>query len=358
VDRSEKPKKGIFYSNLLSGKDYNEESVFLREQKKIFDRSWIFAGSAAQLKEEKDFLLLNFFDWSLIVGRYGGKIKIFENRCPHRSSQIYNCESGNRELKCPFHGWTFDAEGAARAIPQQREAFGFSDDDKKKLTLKNFKVEQIGELIFVRMPGCQKSLREFLGSTRDSLSAFDATWTTRNPWEMNEVKANWKIIVETALEAYHTNEVHPTSLGVQSAAPTEYYNFSSMRQGHQILNIGNHPEPHRMTTAVTIMFIFPNLFVIQIDGRLCSVLSMLPQKKDLTYLRSYTYFHRSVDLASAPFRALAKTLGQTNYEDQNVCEAVQRGIAGHQKGQPLGTIEEAIHQFQKDYLKTMSRFSF
>ena len=358
MDRSEKPQKGIFYSSLLSGHDYSEETVFAREQKKIFERSWIFAGSAAQIKEEKDFLLVNLFDWSLIVGRYGGKIKVFENRCPHRSSQIHNCDTGNRDLKCPFHGWTFDAEGGAKGIPQQKEAFGFSDEDRKKLALRNFPVEQIGELIFVRMSECKQSLKEFLGGVRDSLSTFDSIWTTRNPWESNEVQANWKIIVETALEAYHTNEIHPTSLGIQSAAPTEYYNFSSTKQGHQILNIGNHPNPNMMTTAVTIMFVFPNLFIIQIDGKLCSVLSMLPQKKDLTFLRSYTYFHRTVNLPSAPFRALAKTLRQTNYEDQNVCESVQKRIGRHEKGQPLGTIEEAIYQFQKDYTKKMSRFSF
>lgn len=351
-------KRKSVFPNLLTGRDYGDEKILALEQKRIFDKSWIFAGSAAALPKDNDYLVFEVGEWSIIVTRQLGRIRAFENRCTHRSSPIHRCSFGHRPLKCPFHGWAFGDQGALVGVPQNSELFGFGEAERKRLSLKSFEVELVGDLIFVKMPSARQTLRQFLGPMHESLKVFDGKWTTRGAPESSIIQANWKLIVEIALEAYHAAENHPLSLGAQGTAPTSVHHFTSTSQGHQVLNIGNFPTPEMMTSAATIMFLFPNFFAIQLDGLYCSVLSILPQKSDKTELRSFCFFFRGYDMPAGLLASLYNSLRMTNIEDQRVCEGVQSRIHHHKKGQPLGAVEESLYRFQKSYLKKRSRWPF
>jgi len=349
-------KRKAVFPNLLEGRDYCDEKILKLEEKKIFARSWLFAGSASSLKENHDYLVVNVGQWSILVSRLGGKIRAFENRCTHRSSPIHRCDFGHRPLKCPFHGWAFNDEGHLVGVPQNNELFGFGDTEKKRLALKQFEVGMIGDLIFVRMPEARQSLKDFLGPMHEGLRVFDGRWTTRGNPEISTIEANWKLIVEIALEAYHASENHPLSLGAQGVAPTSVHHFTTTRQGHQILNIGNFPTPELMTQAATIMFFFPNVFAIQLDGKFCSLLSILPRGPSRTELRSFCFYDRGHPVSTGLFMSLSNSLRMTNLEDQRICESVQERIHHHQRGQPLGAVEESLYRFQQAYLRRRSRW--
>jgi phenylpropionate dioxygenase-like ring-hydroxylating dioxygenase large terminal subunit len=351
-------KRKSVFPNQLEGRDYCDEKILKTEQCKIFARSWLFAGSAASLRENHDFLVLNIGDWSIIVSRLGGQIKAFENRCTHRSSPIHRCDFGNRPLKCPFHGWAFNDEGHLAGVPQNNELFGFGDAEKKRLALKQFEIGLIGDLIFVRMPEVKQSLKEFLGPVFESLRVFNGQWTTRGNPEVSTIQANWKLIVEIALEAYHAAENHPLSLGAQGVAPTSVHHFTTTKQGHQVLNIGNFPTPELMTQAATIIFIFPNMFAIQLDGKFCSLLSILPRETEKTELRSFCFYDRGHPVSTSLFTSLSNSLRMTNLEDQRICESVQQRVHHQRKGQPLGAVEESLYRFQKAYLQKRSWWRF
>lgn len=46
-----------------------------------------------------------------------GKARVWENRCPHRGMRLsYGFVRGNR-LRCLYHGWAYEGDGACAAIP-------------------------------------------------------------------------------------------------------------------------------------------------------------------------------------------------------------------------------------------------
>ncbi len=59
----------------------------------------------------------------LVFWRDGeGRLVVFEDRCPHRSSQLSLGRIVGGRLQCPFHGFEFDKSGACQLIPANGQA--------------------------------------------------------------------------------------------------------------------------------------------------------------------------------------------------------------------------------------------
>src|SRR5687768_16326873 len=49
--------------------------------------------------------------------RAGGEVSAFPARCPHRLVPLRTATVADGRLRCPAHGWRFDAEGRCVDIP-------------------------------------------------------------------------------------------------------------------------------------------------------------------------------------------------------------------------------------------------
>jgi nitrite reductase/ring-hydroxylating ferredoxin subunit len=47
----------------------------------------------------------------------GGRLRLFDNRCPHRGMRLTFGFVRGDDLVCLYHGWRFGADGGCRAIP-------------------------------------------------------------------------------------------------------------------------------------------------------------------------------------------------------------------------------------------------
>src|ERR1700712_4943685 len=47
----------------------------------------------------------------------GGEVSAFPPRCPHRLVPLATATVVDGTLRCPYHGWRFDAEGRCADIP-------------------------------------------------------------------------------------------------------------------------------------------------------------------------------------------------------------------------------------------------
>ncbi|MFF7521900.1 Rieske 2Fe-2S domain-containing protein [Streptomyces pseudovenezuelae] len=47
----------------------------------------------------------------------GGRMGIFDHRCPHRCASLFYGRNENGGLRCSYHGWMFDVEGRVTDIP-------------------------------------------------------------------------------------------------------------------------------------------------------------------------------------------------------------------------------------------------
>ena len=51
-----------------------------------------------------------------------GKAAALIDRCPHRGARLSLGTVRNGCLQCPFHAWTFDADGSVRHVPLNPDA--------------------------------------------------------------------------------------------------------------------------------------------------------------------------------------------------------------------------------------------
>jgi Rieske 2Fe-2S family protein len=116
---------------------YLDAADFDAECAKIFRREWCCAGRSAELVAPGDFRLHRLAGENVIVTRdRGGQLHAFYNVCRHRGTELVSAadpaaaaeiRSQGRfpgAIRCPYHGWTYELDGALRAAPWLDEKLG------------------------------------------------------------------------------------------------------------------------------------------------------------------------------------------------------------------------------------------
>ncbi|MCC6473672.1 MAG: aromatic ring-hydroxylating dioxygenase subunit alpha [Burkholderiales bacterium] len=192
--------------------DYHLPEVFERERERIFRGQWTFACLAGELPEPGDFRLIDAGGVEAVVRNCAGTLKAFVNTCSHRHSRIFEEPQGNRKLVCPYHGWVYDEDGVPRAIPRAQD-FPQVIAAPSRFALRQLDLECAGRFAFVRAERRGGALREFLGEAWDFLHSVSAGLGERMDAFRGTIAANWKVVIENALEGYHVPMVHRETLG-------------------------------------------------------------------------------------------------------------------------------------------------
>ena len=110
VLRTESPPQGQSNAD-VSAERYFSRAWHDREVEKIWRKCWQLACRVEEIPEPGDQLVYEIVDDSLLVVRTGdGAIKAYVNSCLHRGT-LLRTEPGNaRQIRCPFHGWTWSLE--------------------------------------------------------------------------------------------------------------------------------------------------------------------------------------------------------------------------------------------------------
>ena len=188
------------------------------EQRRIFERCWIYAGHASEVRAPGDFRTRTVCGRPVILARDGqGELRVFLNTCRHRGALVCRSREGNAErYTCFYHGWTYDRDGALYAVPGQA-AYppGF---DKKQFSLKEPpRVDSYRGFVFLNFDPDAVSLDDYLGAAKEYIDLV----TDQSPsGEMEviqgtqeyDIRANWKLLVENSYDDYHLLSTHSTWL--------------------------------------------------------------------------------------------------------------------------------------------------
>lgn len=191
---------------------YDSPEQHARELTACFEPAWHCVGVLEQLPRVGDFLTLQILDRPLIVWRTApDQVKTFLNVCTHRFSTLNDrpCGHAAERLKCQYHGWEYDQDGNTCKIP---DAQSFRPLKKGELGLREYRTEQVGQLIFVTFNAQAVDLRTFLGA--ELVELCERWFTPQHRLTIvndRELACNWKIVVENVLESYHIACVHPKS---------------------------------------------------------------------------------------------------------------------------------------------------
>jgi choline monooxygenase len=358
---------------MIPPKSYCRDDFHHLEIDSIFARVWIFAGLLLELKEQS-FLCVQIADRSVLLQvDNNGVTRAFLNVCSHRNSQLSDIGRHSGAIRCPYHGWVYDKQGVPVGIPS-RASFPDVTADPLSYRLHEFPCETVGNFIFVRLSSNGSSLKEFLGFQYDFLEKISTGMNVVIDEFTKPVGANWKVVIENALEGYHVPAVHSKSFmqveGMDSSenAPKFFFDDPHSYLEHAANSrwlsrfvriekaIGRWPfrfENYRHH------FIFPNLTITSFMGYSFHVQVFRPTSVDFTLVHSRTI---SVEISNGTLVG-QKMMDQIHAdgiafthrvfdEDADICSKVQSGLRNAFRPAVLGNkIEDRVHFFHKAYLK-------
>lgn len=199
----------------LGGAAYVDPASFALEAERIFARSWIAVGLAAELPTRGDFITSRLAGEPIVAVRGDdGAIRAFYNVCRHRGSTVCQGPSGSAGtyLRCPYHAWSYDLSGALASAPHLRAMPAL---DRRLNGLVPVATETWQGLLWCNLDpdpapladtvGAQVAHR-LQGTDLDRWAMADLALGARSTYE---VAANWKLLIENFLECYHCSTIHP-----------------------------------------------------------------------------------------------------------------------------------------------------
>ena len=196
---------------------YTSEVFFRAEKERIFKRYWSFVGRADELSSPGDFLCVDIASGPAVVLRgTDDRLRAFANSCRHRGARLLDGQGRCPAIVCPYHAWTYALDGCLVGAPDMAEAVAF---DRSEHGLQALRLETWGGFIFITADPETAPLADHLGDLPAQFAAHDPERLRCTRRVSFDIAANWKLVAENALEAYHTGSVHRASLGRQEAEP-------------------------------------------------------------------------------------------------------------------------------------------
>lgn len=193
---------------------YFDPEYAARERDIVFRKNPIVVAHSSELQQPGDFVTREVIGAPvLLVRQEDGRLKAFFNICRHRGAKLELSDQGcTQRFKCPYHAWTYNADGSLKSIPFED---GFDGIERGDYGLVELPVDERHGLIWVKLePGPALDIRAALGEEMDAeLSSFELDQYTLVREASYEEPMNWKVIADGFLDPYHLQFVHPTTVG-------------------------------------------------------------------------------------------------------------------------------------------------
>ena len=206
----------------LPSRSYIDPSQFSEEKTRIFAREWMAACRSEEVPGPGDFHVVDLLGESVLIRRGAdGGLRAHHNVCRHRGARLCLGEGARKweqanipdavsaagHVRCPYHGWVYDADGALVAAPH------IGDDpalDHEQFSLYPVGLAEWGGFVFLRLdPDAGAHLDAQIGEAGARINNYPLGDLRIGHRIDYEVDANWKIICENYNECYHCGPVHP-----------------------------------------------------------------------------------------------------------------------------------------------------
>ncbi len=197
---------------LIPVERYVSDGFAARERTQLWPAVWQLACSLDHVAQPGDWYEHVVGTLSVLVVRGDdGELRAFQNVCRHRGSALCTGTGGGlSELRCPYHGWTWDLHGRLREVPSRR-VFGVGNDEYGLFPVR---VDTWGPLVFVNVSHEGPGLAEFLEPV-----AHDCAWARIDEFRCTAratvaARCNWKTLIEGFSETYHVQGIHREMLAM------------------------------------------------------------------------------------------------------------------------------------------------
>ena len=287
----------------------------------------------------------------LLVRGADGILRGFFNVCRHHAAVVMTEPEGKDEnLRCPYHGWTYDLTGSLVHTP---EFAGVANFDRSANGLVPVKIAEWQGWVFAILEAGAPMLEDFLGNELGEqfsrLNLERLRWFERRHYTLN---CNWKVFVDNYLDGgYHVPHIHGALNSVLDYA--KYKVETGGRFCVQSCPIET-AKGDAKTTAIRTgsralyYWIYPN-FMINIYDEIIDTNLVIPRGVDRTEVIFDYYFADISDQSKEANLASIAGSEQIQNEDVAICESVQRGLASraYETGRLSVRREAGEHLFHK-----------
>ena len=308
---------------------YRNPWILELEYRTVFSRPWQAIGRAAQLHKPGHYITSELATEPVLAVRGSdGFLRGFYNVCRHHAAIVVTQSEGQTEsLRCPYHGWTYDLQGALVLAP---EFGGVAEFDRSANSLVPIEIDVCKTWVFAKLDQGNPSLQDFLG--KDLLEQFEALnleelkWFERRSYTLN---CNWKVFIDNYLDGgYHVPQLHRRLNSVLEyghytieTGETFCLQSSPMVQDSSAGDVG----ALRRGERARYYWIYPNL-MINIYAGVMDTNLVIPRGVDRTEVIFDYYFADVSDGAKENNLASVTLSEQIQAEDVAICESVQRGL--------------------------------
>jgi phenylpropionate dioxygenase-like ring-hydroxylating dioxygenase large terminal subunit len=213
-----------------SNQDLGDESISVdryidpafeaREYERLWPNIWQFAAREEDMPESGDTVVYEIGDKSfLLIRQADGDVRAFYNVCLHRGRKLKTKNGKSINLRCPFHGFTWNNDGSLKEIPCQ---WDFRHLDDKPMSLPELRVERWQGFIMVTENHDLPDFRSWIGPAVAHYDRWRLDECYTAAWIGRVIPANWKVTAEAFMEAWHTIVTHPQILPFTADANTRY----------------------------------------------------------------------------------------------------------------------------------------
>src|SRR5919201_217408 len=208
VEELEPTRRPTLEASMLPARAFTDEGVAAWEAERLFLGGWICMGHVERFGRHGAFVPREVAGESLlVVGDDDGVPHAFFNVCRHRAARLVTEREGEvRRLRCPYHAWSYEFDGARGSAPHTEDIEGF---DRACSRLRPVRTEVLHGLVFCDTLGCAPPLAEHVGAAAEHLARYRVSDLARTRAITYDVAANWKAIAENYSECLHCPGVHP-----------------------------------------------------------------------------------------------------------------------------------------------------
>ena len=336
---------------------YASPERVVREMRSLFHGTPLIAAHGCELPGPGDFLTRSLSGLPLLMTRdRDGAVHAFLNVCRHRGARLVADEKGCRNsFSCPYHAWTWSNRGELRGIPHGQS--GFPDLDRTEFGLRRLPAEERHGLIWV--------LPDPDGST--DFEAFSAPLAKEFEWigmpdlavadsERFDIDANWKILVEGGIEAYHFKVAHRDTIGPHFQDNLSSYAMFGphMRSVLPRLSLDTvhdlSPEKRSIRDHVNVLYsVFPTKqFLVMQDHVAWISLDPLSESRTTVRIATLAPSAEVTQDRADHWRRNHAITRMTLAEDFEIGAAVQAGLSSGANGSlTFGRYEGALNRFNQ-----------
>jgi p-cumate 2,3-dioxygenase alpha subunit len=226
---------------------FTDEEVLEQERRQIFDRCWLYLGHGSEIRDNCDFVTRAVGGRELIFNRdRGGAVHAFLNTCPHRGAMVVREKKGNAlSFRCFYHGWSFNVNGRFASRFEEgnygKEHYGGGCADLVQVP----RLESYRDFWFVNFDRNAVSLSDYLAGAKEYIDLVadqgEAEMEIVGSGQQYIINANWKLLAENSIDAFHGFPVHSTyfdylqNIGSLRSDGFNAKGMTSLGNGHAVI---------------------------------------------------------------------------------------------------------------------------